>query len=242
MSHEPKPSSPQIAYADAPELYNSYQHQPPPQNAPAHPATEADKKRTILGLRRQTFWLVLILVFVLLAAAVGGGVGGSIAVQNAKSKAQSTSSPSQATRVITVAPSFTSVTASQPTTSSASTALDTNIYTPKLPDDVLRVSNTCDGSGHFAVVLANRVWDFSCNANTDAPGNDIAAFVSYTMKNCLESCALTNAIQSNQKCVGVVFSENLRKLYDSNGANCYLKTTTSNNHTNTDWKLAVLST
>jgi hypothetical protein len=53
----------------------------PDANYPQHwPAQE----RTILGLRRPTFFLSLALAFVIIAAAIGGGVGGSMAVENAK--------------------------------------------------------------------------------------------------------------------------------------------------------------
>lgn len=45
-------------------------------------ATVAPKK--ILGLARQTFWLLIVLAIVVIAAAVGGGVGGSMAVQKVR--------------------------------------------------------------------------------------------------------------------------------------------------------------
>jgi hypothetical protein len=81
MSH-----GPQLAYSEDPELYN-----PPTRTEPyskksgiREEHTARAEKPRICGLRRATFWLVLLLIFVIIAAAVGGGVGGSIAVQNAK--------------------------------------------------------------------------------------------------------------------------------------------------------------
>jgi hypothetical protein len=84
MSQVSQPSSPQMMYSDGPEVFQSYPEQLPPQVAHSHPATQPEEAPRIFGLRRQTFWLVLILLAVVIVAAVGGGVGGSIAVQNAK--------------------------------------------------------------------------------------------------------------------------------------------------------------
>lgn len=52
--------------------------------SPAIHYEQSRKKRRIMGLRRQTFLLVIILVLVVIVSAVGGGVGGSVAVQRAK--------------------------------------------------------------------------------------------------------------------------------------------------------------
>lgn len=54
------------------------------QYQPVQGGHEPSPPRTILGLRRTTFFLSVALIVVILAAAVGGGVGGSIAVQNAR--------------------------------------------------------------------------------------------------------------------------------------------------------------
>ena len=44
---------------------------------------KTQRKTTISGLRKPTFWLALALAVVIIVAAVGGGVGGSHAVKNA---------------------------------------------------------------------------------------------------------------------------------------------------------------
>ena len=37
------------------------------------------KPRTICGLRRKTFWLLIVIIILILAGAIGGDVGGSAA-------------------------------------------------------------------------------------------------------------------------------------------------------------------
>ena len=77
---------PQSAYSQDPELYipptaaQSYSNKPKVEGQ----YNALTEKSRICGLRRATFWLVLLLIFVIIVAAVGGGVGGSIAVKNAK--------------------------------------------------------------------------------------------------------------------------------------------------------------
>lgn len=83
---DPASPLPQTAYGEGPEVDHRLP-QPPPvleqvQVLPLPPLVPGAK---ILGLRRQTFWLGLILLVVVVAAAIGGGVGGSLAVQKAKS-------------------------------------------------------------------------------------------------------------------------------------------------------------
>lgn len=54
---------------------------------PAYPVpapVPQPQKKTILGLQRVNFLLIIALIVVIMAAGVGGGVGGSLAVKNAK--------------------------------------------------------------------------------------------------------------------------------------------------------------
>jgi hypothetical protein len=87
MSHSAKSPLPQVAYSDGPEVLESYPHQAQayPDYEPTLSAPRQHEDSMILGLRRPTFWLCLILIAVVVIAGVGGGVGGSLAVQNAKS-------------------------------------------------------------------------------------------------------------------------------------------------------------
>jgi len=47
----------------------------------------AQNHRTICGIRRITFLLLVIIVVLIIVGAVGGGVGGSLAVKNAQNSA-----------------------------------------------------------------------------------------------------------------------------------------------------------
>ncbi len=71
-------------------LHNSQYIEQMPGNAPQYDQSQhgfepgGAEPAKILGLRRTTFVLSVLLVAVAIIAAVGGGVGGSLAVQNAK--------------------------------------------------------------------------------------------------------------------------------------------------------------
>lgn len=72
---------PEVAYGEGPEMI----HSDPPEFQPGSSSLPPSKGPVTLGLRRPTFWLLLVLIAVIIIAAVGGGVGGSLAVQDAKS-------------------------------------------------------------------------------------------------------------------------------------------------------------
>jgi hypothetical protein len=97
--------APQVAYAGAyPEVHNetppskhhevyndtvpSKHHGPPSQDIRAyhHPEENSIQKprRTILGMRRRNFWILLAIALVIVAATIGGSVGGSMAVRNSR--------------------------------------------------------------------------------------------------------------------------------------------------------------
>ncbi|KAH7074594.1 hypothetical protein BKA63DRAFT_491106 [Paraphoma chrysanthemicola] len=236
MSQVMAPASPQVMYSDGPEVFQSSQDPPAPSYVQTYHGPHAEITPRIFGLRRQTFWLVLVLLAVVIAAAVGGGIGGSLAVQNAKSKAYGLA---QATAVVSVVPSsvHSSATSGSPTSSSAASD---KTYTPEVPNNILRVNGTCNSYNRFQVTVDNTVWEFSCNPGTDAGGNDIAGSVAYTLQHCLESCIRTSAINYGQKCVGVVFSENMSFFYQTYRANCFLKTSTTKKTTQAGMMVADL--
>jgi hypothetical protein len=51
------------------------------------PEAPAQTPRTICGIRRITFLLLVVIAILILVGAIGGGVGGSLAVQNARNSA-----------------------------------------------------------------------------------------------------------------------------------------------------------
>lgn len=70
------PEQPPLAYVPKQDQQNVFY----PQSSIAPAQTD----RTICGIRKITFLLLVIIVVLILAGAIGGGVGGSIAVQNAR--------------------------------------------------------------------------------------------------------------------------------------------------------------
>lgn len=67
-STRPWQHSPDSA-ASAPEKYDP---------AAADPVRSSPRSRTIFGLRRRTFWIVIMVVLVIIAAIIGGAVGGTV--------------------------------------------------------------------------------------------------------------------------------------------------------------------
>lgn len=81
---------------------------------------------------------------------------------------------------------------------------------------------------------------YSCREQIDFPGNDVTGFVAYTLEQCLESCSLTNFVQGRTVCVAVVHSPKLSQQYVNFKGNCFLKTATATEKTNSDWVGAIL--
>lgn len=85
MSHPSRNALPQVAYGEGPEVYQTYTHQQEPSQIDQSSPRKLARSSKILGLRRKTFWLGLILIAVVIAAALGGGIGAPHALQKTKS-------------------------------------------------------------------------------------------------------------------------------------------------------------
>jgi hypothetical protein len=80
---------PHTAYQYVDAAWSSPSLSPLPNKAAVIRYEEGDgalpqKASKILGLRRRTFWVVLVLVVVLISGTIGGSVGGALAVHNSR--------------------------------------------------------------------------------------------------------------------------------------------------------------
>ncbi|KAH7081225.1 hypothetical protein BKA63DRAFT_486976 [Paraphoma chrysanthemicola] len=84
------PATEKYAYntGDAPEAYQ-YPDEDTHKIAYTTDLHEQSPKSTICGLRKRTFWMVLIAAIVIVAAAVGGGVGGALSSKSSNNTSDS---------------------------------------------------------------------------------------------------------------------------------------------------------
>ncbi|KAF1808343.1 hypothetical protein P152DRAFT_452921 [Eremomyces bilateralis CBS 781.70] len=121
-------------------------------------------KRPILGMKRNVFWLVLIVVaLVVVGAAIGGGVGGSIA---AKSPKPAPSSAAANSTESSSASSSASLSASPSSTSSSSSAAPTlAVQSPQWP------------AANFSLALYDEANYSGINANVPGAGIFVLPFM-----------------------------------------------------------------
>src|SRR5277367_1281684 len=87
LIHDPPPSDLEVAPRPAFSAYAG-KHQ---QQHDLLSGAPVRNPRTICGIQRITFLLLVIIVVLVIAGAVGGGVGGTLAVENARNSAASNS-------------------------------------------------------------------------------------------------------------------------------------------------------
>jgi len=128
------------------------------QQVPSSP-TGVSRESRICGLKRKTFWIVLVVVLlVVIGAAVGGGVGGSLSSKNSSNNdpAPQTSGSGTATGGLQTSPSTTTPTSS--TTSSSSTSTPTpsgDVIEPR----VYRLTNVEGGTAIDLYVVNSSALD-----------------------------------------------------------------------------------
>jgi hypothetical protein len=174
-------------------------------------------QRTILGLRRRNFWILVVLAVVVVIAAVGGAVGGSMAVRQSNDEPVLRASPSPS--AVSSTPSA-SVSASQISTNR--TAAATQTYLPPAAKDVVWIDTSCPSS-------PLRSWDngrYACTEDRNIQGGDITGISAYSIQQCIDACSTWNAGEgsSGKKCKAVAIGADLEHAYEINkGANCWLK-------------------
>ncbi|SPO06413.1 uncharacterized protein DNG_09102 [Cephalotrichum gorgonifer] len=77
------------------------------EEAGANEGDPPSKKDEIFGIKRKTFWFLLVVVVIVVLAAIGGGVGGGIAASRSRADAQAADEASPSTTITKTTPSTT---------------------------------------------------------------------------------------------------------------------------------------
>ncbi|KAF1999176.1 hypothetical protein P154DRAFT_577325 [Amniculicola lignicola CBS 123094] len=212
-----------------------------------------DEKR-ILGLRRSTFWFLVVLAGVVVGAAIGGGVGGAmIGRERDREKERNQLAAIQAS----LSTSATSI----PTPSSSATSIATSIvvsatttttggfiatFTPPSPMDVGRIPIACppalspSGAKNVSILTALPTLpmtsaSFMCLPSTDLVAGDITGIQAFSLQQCIDACATMNKMQGMRRCLAVTIGEDVAELYRGHwGANCWLKGVGTNSFSGPD--------
>ncbi|TIC98783.1 hypothetical protein CH35J_005034 [Colletotrichum higginsianum] len=185
--HHHTHAPPQTNYTET-AYDNSVTHHHPSTPEKMHP-----DDGTICGLRKTTFWL-LVLSSLLFCALVGvaGGLGAMLASKN--SEIASLQSPAAASTSTSASP-----------TASASAAFD--LSKPAETDTPIAL-NKCPGSGsELTYEVPGTNLTFSKDCGTDYLYNDIAQVPARNFEECVRYCAAFNLQQQSRKgpCKGVVY-------------------------------------
>ncbi|KAK2028360.1 hypothetical protein LX32DRAFT_663956 [Colletotrichum zoysiae] len=206
-AHTPQTNQTETTYAD-----NSYYHQQSPT-----PEKRRTADGTICGLRKPTFWL-MVLSSLLLCALIGvaGGLGAMLANKNS----EIASLRSLADNSTSATPTTASPTAS-PTASSPPLAFD--LSQPAETDTPIGL-NKCPGSGsQLTYEVPGTNLTFSKDCGTDYLYNDIAQVPAKNLEECVRYCAAFNLQQQSRKgpCRGVVYIFRGEQGEDANW--CWMK-------------------
>ncbi|KAI1815818.1 hypothetical protein GGS20DRAFT_584112 [Poronia punctata] len=185
------------------------------------------QERTILGLRRPTFFLSVALAIVIIAAAVGGGVGGSMAVENAKNvctnsngtiSAENDGGSDTATVTATVTVTATAIIGPSGTSTTTPTATEPIV----VPTGVVK-SECPDIEDEWSITLGRDTWIFSPVCAKDYNGGDFGAVIAYSFHDCLQACAAHNHFSGKDVCNAVSFQANQTAAIEKDFGNCWLK-------------------
>lgn len=200
-------------------------------------ANEQYPPKTICGLRKRTFWILVAVAVVIVAAAVGGGVGGALA-SNKKSSDNSNSSSNPAesgspSSAPSSAPSSGSSTRPTPTTSQVSVTT-TEVVGPT--NTLLRDCPSSNDTIYSANFGADKTMQFRkmCgNSFVNANGFDSSVILNTkSLDDCINSCVAYNIQNQTQIangqsriCNSVCWRNTFDKANDQVGGACFGFTT-----------------
>ncbi|OAL51747.1 hypothetical protein IQ07DRAFT_390262 [Pyrenochaeta sp. DS3sAY3a] len=195
---------------------------------------EQDQPRTICGIRKRTFWIVLIVAIIVIAAAVGGGVGGALANRSSnntsQASSQSTQPPSQspATESTSTTPS--------PTSSETTPSLSTSTIVG--PTSTIYRDCPSSNSSLYTATFGSSKMQFrkACEISfSNAPNQkDSLATPVASLDECINLCAAYNIQNRTQIedgsgrsgiCNAVCWRNTFDKINDWPGGMCFGFTT-----------------
>lgn len=227
----------------APELYidpdnDAYKY-------PYKPETQEVERKTVCGLRRKTFWILVVVALLVVGGAVGGGVGGALASAssrkgsgaNTANASQPESSLSSATTSATGSASL-SLTTSVASSSLASTPTSgetkTSITATTIVGPTSTIVRDCPSSNDtlYDVTMGDTKMSFrkECGISImSAFTNKNAVFkVVSSLDECIDLCAAYNinnktriAAGTDKLCNTVCWRNTFDKINDWPGGQCF---------------------
>jgi len=220
--YQPQPQPPPSFYEKTPVTSGGsiiYQPGPHPQLSQIPPPP----RRTILGVKRSIFIIIVLLVLACIGASIGIGfaiahktsststsnkaVSGDSSSNTSAPVAATTAGDSQATTT-PMATKTVTVTASS-TTSSPSPFPTTGQLAIDCP--------AIDGTEYTTAVSSTENATFTIHCNINYPATDLKQLQTYTIDECMDACA------TYAGCVGMVFNANLTSAIAITGNDCFLK-------------------
>lgn len=155
---------------------------------------EQDQPRTICGIRKRTFWIVLIVAIIVIVAAVGGGVGGALANRSSSTSQASSQSQSPApSGAKSTAPASLSTT---PTPTSSETTASLSTSTIAGPTSTILRDCPSSNDTLYTTNFGSSKMQFrkACEISfTGAPGQkDSLATPVASLDECINLCAAYN--------------------------------------------------
>lgn len=220
-SPEPIPAYPNTATDTNKIAYESVTYEAQPQAA-----------RTICGLRKRTFWILMIVAIVVIAAAVGGGVGGALASRSS-SNSNSNSNDNNAQT-----PEYSAQPSSMSQTSTPTQALTTSTIIGPTSSPLSTILRDCPSSNNtiYAVTWGSTSQNFRklcSNAYLNVNGiSNVVGGVTDSLDACIDRCAIYNRnnateIQAGRDriCNAVCWRNTFDKANDWAGGQCFGYTT-----------------
>ncbi|CAI6342500.1 unnamed protein product [Periconia digitata] len=214
--HFPEPVQSVRAYYEPKSTSSAYSSPSVPLYAESSPPYKNDKKTHIFGLRKSTFWLLVVVGILVVLVTVGGSVGGTLAVQSRNKEPPQTASTASPTSSL------------NSTTPSSTTSSSNDRYTPPAAQDVAFIDISCPANNK--VVSSNGV-SYTCIRGKNVGGQDVMAMVAFSLQQCVDACREMNKLSSSteEPCKGVILAEDLKERYiNGNRANCWLKSSMQN--------------
>ncbi|KAI1104688.1 hypothetical protein F4804DRAFT_306513 [Jackrogersella minutella] len=155
----------------------------------------------IAGLRRATFWLVVVLCAVI-ALALGLGTGLGLGLRN--NNVNNTSAEAGSGPVSSVVTSATTGTSTSATATTSSASSTTSTTSTAATTTTSLVDSGCPGINGTTAMKSTQSYIFYCSS--DLTGNDQASLVTSSLDECLTLCDSMNWTQ-DRKDVGSVWNE-----------------------------------
>ncbi|CAO2654057.1 Nn.00g107900.m01.CDS01 [Neocucurbitaria sp. VM-36] len=195
-------------------------------------ADEHAQSRTICGLRKRTFWIIVIVAILVVAASVGGGVGGALSSRSSGSSSNSNSvSQSQSSAALDASTTPTP-TSAEPSTSISTTQVvgPTTTLLRDCPSSNNSVYSTTFGSTTMQFRKACELSFLNANGIDSVVNKQLTS-----LDDCINACATYNiqnrtriAQGTDRICNSVCWRNTFNKINDQAGGQCFGFTTQNN--------------